>query len=168
MSGVVVWITGLPGSGKTSVAAALLDRLHMTGRQAVQLDGDEMRRALWPEAGYDEATRRRLAMAYARLAVQLAGQGTVVVVSVVALFDAVRTWLAAHAPGYLEVLMSCPESIRLGRIPARGSRGPEVGHDLPAELPSNPHLSLVNDGQRRSVDELAECIECLLAGHETL
>ncbi|MCB1909619.1 MAG: adenylyl-sulfate kinase [Rhodocyclaceae bacterium] len=158
----MVWITGLPGVGKTCVATALFQQLRERGVQSVWLDGDEMRRELWPDAGYDELARRRLAAAYARLAVSLAQQDTVVVVSVVALFASVREWLSDHAPAYLEVLVQCPESARIARIPAIGRRGLEVGRELSAEMPLRPDLVIDNDAGRECIPTYARRIAACL------
>ncbi|MCB1917280.1 MAG: adenylyl-sulfate kinase [Rhodocyclaceae bacterium] len=166
--GRVVWITGLPGVGKTSIGAALLGRLRQSGIQTVQLDGDEMRRVLWPDAGYDEATRRELASAYARLAVSVARQDTIVIVTAVALFAEVRGWLAAHAPAYLEVLVQCPEAQRVGRVPTMGRRGPEVGRELPAELPLRPDLVIDNRGGPESIAAHARQIAACLHERQTV
>ena len=56
--GVVVWFTGLSGSGKSTIAHALEKRLHEQGRHTVVLDGDNVRHGLCSDLGFSEADRR--------------------------------------------------------------------------------------------------------------
>ncbi len=140
MSGRVVWITGLSGSGKSTVAALLTRRLGRIGRPVVLLDGDRLRRTIAADLGYDLADRRRCAERYARLAHDLARQGLTVVVATISMFEAVRRWNRRHAPRYLEVYLRLPPGCTPRR--PRGRRKPPlvVGLDLPFEEPARPNL----------------------------
>src|SRR5690606_8197001 len=80
MSGAVVWITGLPASGKSTLAARARDELARRGRPAALLDGDRMRPILGPELGYAPDERDELYRRLAALAVLLAEQGLLVLV----------------------------------------------------------------------------------------
>lgn len=79
-SGVVVWITGLPQSGKSTFAEALAGRLARAGRTALVLDGDAVRAAIVPAHGYDAPARDAFYASLTNLAGLLARQGHVVVV----------------------------------------------------------------------------------------
>jgi len=57
MKGAVVWITGLPASGKSALADRVHRRLQYEGKACCVLDGDEVRAALVPSPGYDEDAR---------------------------------------------------------------------------------------------------------------
>jgi adenylylsulfate kinase len=61
-TGLTVWFTGLPSSGKSTLAAALSDRLAADGRRTQIIDGDVVRAALWPGLGFSRADRRANAM----------------------------------------------------------------------------------------------------------
>ena len=75
----VIWLTGLPGSGKTTVAQLIQAR-----RPEIQvIDGEEIRKGFWPELGYDENGRIENAMRIGSLASMLAAQGSDVVVATV-------------------------------------------------------------------------------------
>jgi adenylylsulfate kinase len=139
--GRVVWITGLAGSGKTTVATALARRLRTRGRAVVVLDGDELRRTIATDLGYGFADRRCAAERYARLAAALARQGLVVLVATISMFEAVRCWSRRHAPRYLEVYLRRP------LVAERRRPGPQVrrahlvvGRDVPFEAPRRPDL----------------------------
>lgn len=102
MSGNVLWITGYPGSGKTTLAKCLIQQSQF---EAVLLDGDELRKAL-NNHDYSLEGRKSLSFQYARLAKLLADQGLFVVVSVVALFNDIHTWNRANIKNYKEVFLN--------------------------------------------------------------
>lgn len=101
--GVVVWITGLPSAGKSTLAARLARRLRGAGRAACVLDGDEVRRAIVPAPAYTKEARDAFYATLARLAALLAAQGLVVVVPATAHRAAYRAEARALAPAFIEV-----------------------------------------------------------------
>jgi adenylylsulfate kinase len=144
----VYWVTGLPGSGKTVIGAAVQELLHEQGRTAVLLDGDALRTALGDVHGHTPDERRYLAGTYARLCGLLAGQGVDVVCATVSMFAAVRDWNRANLPGYREIYVTAPQDQRHARR-ALYTEAPaaEVPGSSPAyELPETPDLVVANDG----------------------
>ena len=106
MSGVVVWFTGLPSSGKTTLAGRVARALAAAGRAHCVLDGDAVRAALVPPPGYDAASRAAFYATLARLAALLARQGLVVLVPATAHRRAFRDDARALAPRFVEVFVS--------------------------------------------------------------
>jgi len=139
----VIWITGLPGVGKSSAAAAVVALLHEAGERALLLDGDRLRAALAPlGGGYGERDRRRLAEVYANLAADASAQGITAVVATVSLFADVHARNRERFARYLEVLLACDEAERERRRPRPVDGAPEVGRDIPAEWPLAAELRL--------------------------
>lgn len=140
MSGAVVWLTGLPSSGKSTLAASLLDRLR--GKAAL-LDGDELRDALVPRPGYAPADRDAFYQTLAHLAALLAKQGLAVLVAATAHRRKWRTEARALAPRFIEVFVAVPavECKRRDakRLYARGVTE-MPGADLPYEPPLSPEV----------------------------
>jgi adenylylsulfate kinase len=137
----VVWITGLSGVGKTTLAVALRDALgHKDGKRPVIIDGDQIR-AVLDEPGYDLSTRKRLAFVYSRLARHLASQGFDVIVATISLFHDVHRWNRESLPGYFEILLGGPLERKVN-----GSHPPTaadwVGVDQTPEWPHEPDLCL--------------------------
>src|SRR5580658_10849878 len=78
-AGRVFWITGLSGTGKTTVGRELSSRLRAAGRPVTFLDGDALRAAIAEDLDHSAGHRRRSAMRNARLCRLLADQGADVV-----------------------------------------------------------------------------------------
>jgi adenylylsulfate kinase-like enzyme len=157
MAGGLIWITGLPGVGKSALAGEVVRRLRASGRAVVVLDGDTLREVLDANR-HDPAARLALGLTYSRLAAWLAGQGIVVVAAVVALFHAVHAANRAGPQPLLEVWLRAPETLRRARAGDRDAAGPRVGVDLPAEWPLQPHLVLDNDDRAETLARLAEAV----------
>jgi adenylylsulfate kinase len=98
-SGAVIWVTGLAGTGKSTVAALAGERLAARGRRPILLDGDVLRDVLGGQLGYQPEARRALAERYARLAKELAAQGFDVICATISMFHAVQAWNRANIPG---------------------------------------------------------------------
>ncbi|MDG4795534.1 adenylyl-sulfate kinase [Micromonospora sp. WMMD1082] len=149
-TGSVIWITGLSGAGKSTVAAHLVPRLAAAGLHSVLLDGDELRAALGMVGTYDPQSRHRLAFVYARLCHLLARQGHTVVIATIALYHDVQAWNRTNLPNYLEVLLEVPLT-ELRRRNSKGVYGPDtvtpvVGVGIAPEFPIQPDLTVSNLG----------------------
>ena len=116
--GRVFWITGLPGSGKTTLAEALCSALRDRGINPVLLDGDSIREVLGEiESSYDPRGRQRLSFLYGRVCSMLAKQAHTVVCSTVSMFDVVRKWNRENLPGYFEVYLKVDHKVLMERHP---------------------------------------------------
>ncbi|WP_434042160.1 adenylyl-sulfate kinase [Sorangium cellulosum] len=147
MSGGVVWITGLPASGKSTLAARVRRALLDEGRASCLLDGDEVRGALAPPPGYDPRGRDDFYETLARLSALIARQGLIVVVAATAHRRAYRERARALAPRLLEVYMEVSPQVCQARDPKglyRSAGAGEIG-ELPGagvdyEPPRSPEL----------------------------
>lgn len=119
MTGAVVWFTGLPSSGKTTLARAVEQRLAQERISHCLLDGDEMRSVLAPRLGYSDEERSDFYATLGRLAGALAWQGLVVLVPATAHRREYRQYAREHAPQFVEVWLATP----LGECQTRDSKG---------------------------------------------
>ena len=108
MTGAVVWLTGLPASGKSTLARRLAGALRARGAAVLVLDGDEVRELLVPAPGHDDAGRDAFYTTLARLAAHAAAQGLVAIVPATAHRRAWRELARRLAPRYLEVHVATP------------------------------------------------------------
>ena len=158
--GVVVWITGLSESGKTSVGRHLVDHLNEF-KPTVFLDGDELRSALGVTDNYSREQRILLATTYFKLAKLLADQGLVVVVATLAMFREIYDWNRANQKNYMEIFLDVPLKVLFERdtkgLYSRYRQGLEkniAGLDLQIDIPDDPDLIFSND-QNLVAEEIA-------------
>ncbi|MBR2494328.1 adenylyl-sulfate kinase [Helicobacter sp.] len=104
--GLVVWVTGLAGSGKSTICKELYVRLRDFGSNVVYLDGDELRDVLGAYS-YDKQGRISVAKKRADLARLLSRQGVITIVSTISMFDEIYQYNRGHFPNYLEIYISC-------------------------------------------------------------
>lgn len=157
----VVWITGLPSAGKSTLAVNLNDRLRGAGVPCCLLDGDAVRRALVPRPGYDDASRDHFYETLANLAALLAGQGLVVLVAATAHRRAYRDRARALASRFLEVWVDVPLEECRGRDAkglyaalAEGRVSSLPGEDAAYEPPLNPDVTARGGTDSDALDEL--------------
>lgn len=112
---MIIWITGLSGSGKTTIAKHLSGKLQKLGIKNIILDGDRLRTILGNKWGYEKEERKELAFVYSRLCQFLADEGNTVICATLAMFDDVRTWNRENNDDYLEVYLRVPLNVLLER-----------------------------------------------------
>lgn len=146
-TGAVVWLTGLPASGKSTLAARLRERLEALGRASVVLDGDQVRQTLWPRPGYSTEERDAFYRTLAGLAALLARQGLLVLVAATAPQRAHRDAARALAPRFVEVFVDVPAEECARRDPkglwakARAGEAPTLpGAGARYEAPQAPEV----------------------------
>jgi adenylylsulfate kinase len=106
MSGAVVWLTGLPSSGKSHLARRIRAQLDQDGRACCILDGDRVRELLRPKPGYSPAERDAFYETLGGLAVELAEQGLIVLVPATANRRAYRDQIRARTSHFIEVWLT--------------------------------------------------------------
>jgi len=146
--GVVVWFTGAPSAGKSTLAKRLAHELRQRHAAVVLLDGDEVRQAIVPSPGYDEPAREHFYETLARLAALMARQGLTVLVAATAHRRAFRQRARELAPRFVEVFVDVPENERRARddkglygAESRGGVRGLPGADLVYEAPSAPEVA---------------------------
>jgi bifunctional enzyme CysN/CysC len=151
--GLTVWLTGLSGSGKSSVAVELERRLVASGRPAYLLDGDNLRHGLNADLGFGAADRAENVRRVGEVARLLADAGVVAVVSLVSPYrsdrDRVRAGHDEAGLPFVEVFVDTPLAVCEARDPkgmyAKARAGEITGFtgvDDPYEAPAAPDLLL--------------------------
>ncbi|USQ95287.1 adenylyl-sulfate kinase [Caulobacter sp. RL271] len=170
--GVAYWVTGLPGAGKTTLAAALAQHLEARGRHVVRLDGDRMRALLGSAERYGRADRMALAQTYANFCLEFSTQGFDVVCATVSMFETVRGWNRINIPRYVEIYLRVPIPVLAQRHPkglyARARAGHirnVVGVDQSFEEPQAPDLVITDDGDKTPGD-VAQALIAFLDGRK--
>ncbi len=162
-----------PGAGKSTIAAAVEERLIAAGQPAFLLDGDNLRHGLNGDLGFDESARRENVRRTAHVARLLAESGTIALVSLVSPYrvdrEAAASLHAADELEFLEIFVDAPLELCEKRDPkglyARARAGELsglTGVGAPYEPPADPDLVLgtldetVERGVERVLELLAE------------
>jgi len=171
----VVWLTGLPASGKSTIANALETRLHSLGHHSMLLDGDNIRHGLNRDLGFTEADRVENIRRIGELAKLMTDAGLLVITAFISPFRSDRaTARTLIPPGeFIEVFVNTPIDECERRDPkglyarARSGQIPNfTGINSPYEPPENPEVVL--DTMRSSPAECAELLIRFLREHGIL
>src|SRR6266513_1750381 len=168
-NGAVVWLTGLPASGKSTLARALERRLFSNGGSPVLLDGDTLRAGLNGDLGFSAADRTENIRRLAEVATHLARNGHIAIVAAVSPSGEDRAAARRIADDlFREVYVATPAEICESRDPkghyAKARTGAlqaftGIGNDY--QPPTNSELTI--DTSARSVPDATDEIERMLA-----
>ncbi|MGH9060792.1 MAG: adenylyl-sulfate kinase, partial [Acidimicrobiales bacterium] len=171
----VVWLTGLSGSGKSTIANLLEKRLHAEGVHTFLLDGDNVRHGLDRDLGFTDADRVENIRRVAEVAKLMADAGLVVLVAFISPFRAERE-LARSRVGdneFVEVYVEAPLAVAERRDPKglyRKARAGELpnftGIDSPYEPASDPEVHV--DTSKLTPEACVEEIVSKLGGMRVL
>lgn len=157
---MVVWLTGLSGSGKSTVASALEQRLVAQGRHTYLLDGDSVRLGLCSDLGFSDDDRQENIRRVSEVAKLFVEAGLIVITAFISPFHRDRA-LAKRVIGadrFVEVYISTPLEECERRDPKGLYKKAREGHikhftgiDSPYETPNSPQVRV--ETLDRSVDE---------------
>jgi bifunctional enzyme CysN/CysC len=161
----VIWLTGLSGSGKSTIANVLESRLHGTGQHTMLLDGDNVRHGLNKDLGFTEADRIENIRRIGEVAKLMTDAGLLVITAFISPFRADRDLVRALIPAgeFIEVYVNTPLAECERRDPkglyrkARQGLIPNfTGINSPYEAPPSPELEL--DACQQTPEQCAEQI----------
>src|SRR5215210_6451238 len=163
----VIWLTGLPGSGKTSIAKALYPKLTESGFKAEILDGDIVRKELSPELGFTKQDRELHARRVVYLCKLLSRNGIISIVCLISPFREFRRYARSEINvnnNFYEVYVKCPLETCIKRDPKglykkafSGEIKDLTGLQDPYEEPENPEI--IVDTERQTLEE---CVNVML------
>jgi adenylyl-sulfate kinase len=162
----VLFLTGLSGAGKTTLALALMKKLQQKGVTSVLLDGDEIRKVI-KEDQFDEASRKKHNLNVGGMAALLEAQGHVVIVSLIAPYAETRAEIRSMCKNFKEVYVSTDLQVCIQRdtkgLYAKALRG-EIkeftGISAPYFPPQTPDLRI--DTAELSIEDAVEKLYQLL------
>jgi adenylylsulfate kinase len=161
--GFVVWVTGRPGCGKTTVANRVMTALRERGVGVLALDSDDLRPVLTPEPTYTDEERERFYRAIAHLARIAADGGVAVVISATGMKRAWRDTLRESTARFCEVELRCSLETAEVRDPKglyAKARAGDIrglpGFDAPLESADDAELRL--DAERDDPAHLTDAV----------
>jgi len=170
-TGFVLWLTGLSGAGKTTVAAKLAPALAERGHRVELLDGDEVRTNLCQELGFSREDRDTNIARIGYVAGKLAKHGVAVLVAAISPYREARDRVRASVDNFVEIHVAAPLTTCAERdvkgLYAKALAGQIknfTGVSDPYEPPLHPEVVLHTE--RTSVDESVEQVLGWLEANE--
>ncbi len=162
----VIWLTGLPGSGKTTIAKALYPRLKELGFKVELLDGDIVRKELSPELGFTKQDREIHARRVVYLSKILSRNGVISIVSLISPYREFRRYARSETNmnnNFYEVYVKCSLETCIARDPKglykkalSGEIKDLTGLQDPYEEPDNPEI--IVDTEKQTLEECVNVI----------
>lgn len=160
--GLVIWVTGLSGAGKTTLCSALYDTLKPSTPGLVLLDGDMVREAFGKDLTHKESDRVRQVRRLQGMSRVLSRQGINVIVAVLYNNADLLAWNREYLSNYYEVYLRASLEMVFERdnkglySAAHEGRMPDVvGLDIPWHEPNQPDLTVNVDDGRTPAEVLA-------------
>lgn len=154
--GLVIWLTGIPSSGKTTTARALREQLENMGFKVEILDGDEIRENLSPELGFSKKDRELNVKRVTYVSHLLSRNGIMVVVALISPFRSFREYARSVIGGsnFVEVWVKCSvescikrDSKGLYKKAHKGAITNLTGVQDSYEVPLNPEVVIDTEQQ---------------------
>lgn len=146
---MVIWLTGLSGAGKSTIASTIVQELKAQGNATALLDGDDLRSGLNSDLGFAEADRKENVRRVGEVARLMSDAGLVVIVALISPFKAGRDKVRLSLPAgrFIEVFVSTPlyvaearDSKGLYRLARAGKLPDFTGISSPYEVPDAPEV----------------------------
>jgi len=168
--GFTAWFTGLPCSGKSTIADAVASELRERGLKVERLDADIIRKHLWRELGYSKEDRDENIRRATYLAQLLTRNGVAVLTSFISPYRELRDYARREIGNFVEIYIRCPVEICIQRD-SRGMYKKALAGEIqnftgvsdPYEEPLNPEVLIDSDKE-----PLAEGIARIIAKLEEL
>ena len=155
---MVIWIIGLSGAGKTTLAEEVVKILRKRGKSLVLLDGDSVRELFGNDLGHDSQGRYANAERICRMCKFLDEQSIDVVCAILSIFPESRNWCRNNLSDYYEIFIDSPIDLLMQRdskgLYGRYQRGEihdVAGLDLHFPRPENPDVIISNVGSKQTL-----------------
>lgn len=167
-SGFVLWLTGLSGAGKSTIAQLIGEELRGRGHKVELLDGDDVRTHLSKGLGFSREDRDTNVKRIAYVAQLLARNGVIAITAAISPYREAREWARRTSERFVEVYVKCPLSVCAERDVKglyekafNGTLANFTGVSDPYEEPDHPDIVTDTSQQtvRESVDHILQQLE---------
>ena len=145
--GIVFWITGLSGSGKTTIGKKIHKKIVKEYGPTIMVSGDDIRK-IFKLKGYENKERLEIAKKYSQFAKYITDQKINIIIAVVAMYDEPRKWNTLNIDNYMEIYIrsNIKDIIKLNKkkIYKKKNPGKIIGVDIKPQYPKNPTIILTN------------------------
>jgi adenylylsulfate kinase len=165
--GVVIWLTGLSGSGKTTTGRILEKHYREIGSRVEFLDGDELRRSISSELGFSKEDRETHARRVAFLGQLLSRNGVITIVALISPYRSFREYARNLTRNFVEVWVKCSLETCVKRDPkglyrsaSQGDIRNMTGIQAPYEPPANAEVTIdtEKEGPQKCADRIVDFV----------
>ena len=145
--GILFWITGLSGSGKTTIAKKIKNDVEKKYGTTLNVSGDDLRK-IFNYNKFTKKSRLDYALSYSKFCKHITDSNINIIFSTVSMFDKVRNWNKTKIKNYLEIFIKSDIKILLKekkKFFYKGNFKNIVGKNLIAEFPKKPDIILDNN-----------------------
>ena len=153
--GILFWITGLSGAGKTSISNKIYHRIKSKYGPTLYINGDELRK-IFDLKSYDNSDRKKGGMKYSKFFKKITDQNINVLFAGMALFDEIRIWNRINVENYLEIYIktNLKKIINKRYTKVYKKKTKLVGIDITPEFPKKPNI-IINNNFNKSIEKLS-------------
>lgn len=144
--GILFWITGLSGSGKTTIAEKIKKDISNKYGATLIFSGDDLRK-LFNYTKFSKQNRYKYAFSYSEFCKDITDQDINIIFSTVSMFHKVRAYNKKHIKNYVEIYIKSDIELLISKKKKffyKGIHKDIVGKNQKAELPKNPDIVLAN------------------------
>ena len=155
--GILFWITGLSGSGKTTISKKIKKKIAYLYGPTIELSADDLRKILKFKK-YTQKARIEYLLKYRHFFKLITNQKINLIFNVIGMHSRARRWNRKNIDNYVEIYIKADihKIIKLKKKEIyRKNRKNIVGLDIKAEFPRKPHITINNDF-KKSVDQLSK------------
>ena len=154
--GILFWVTGLSGSGKTSISKKIFPMINKKFGPTILLSGDELRK-IFNLTKYDKKSRLKYGISISKFAKRITDQKINLIINIIGMFDMIRDTNKKNIENYIEVFIetNLKKILKKGKKKIyRTHRVNIVGKDIKPQFPKKPNIKIKNDFTK-SINELA-------------
>ena len=155
--GILFWITGLSGSGKTAIAKKIKKRISRLYGPTIELSGDDFRK-IFKLNKYTEKARIEYLLKYLHFCKLITNQKINLIFNLIGMYNRARRWNRKNIDNYVEIYIKADIykiiSFKRKKIYFNKTRN-VVGLDIKPQFPKKPHIVINNDFSK-SIDDLVK------------
>ena len=155
--GILFWITGLSGSGKTAIAEKVKSNVSKKYGPTITLSGDDLRK-IFNYNKFSRKNRLTYALSYSKICKYITDKKINVILSTVSLFHKVRKWNKLNIKNYIEIYIEADINKLIKKRKKffyKGNYKNIVGKNIKPEFPKSPHITIKNNFSK-SINILAK------------
>ena len=159
--GILFWVTGLSGSGKTAISKKIKNRIIKLYGPTIEVSGDNFRK-VFKLTKYDQKERIKKLWYYHHFSKLITNQKVNLIFNLIGMIDKARNWNRKNIDNYVEIYVKVDVKRVVNRRKKNlylNSTKNIVGMDIKAELPKKPHIILNNNFNRSIKDLSSEAIK---------